>query len=247
MFKPHVHHEWLVHSSAINIDASNASRAPSHLAGKATSIRNFIERLWKNTYFKRELAGLANQFSHSLHPMVIITSVNKEGCLLKFLTYYLKQLPDCLEALIEVSLSAGIERYTNVFLNVAADFLIEDSERLNEPFDELSEATLALLHKAYLAHRVVEELNDRCTLYFGEPISPVDTGKANIIMHSLIGEEFANELDKVVHFTLSEMREFERSLLANVHPITPSALANAVAAWPCLSQDCYMDIDFVGL
>ncbi len=55
-----------------------------------------------------------------------------------------------------------------------------------------------LLDEAYLAHRLVEELNDRYIACFAEPLLTLDTTRANLLAHQLIGESFANQLDALL-------------------------------------------------
>lgn len=53
---------------------------------------------------------------------------------------------------------------------------------------------LRLMGSAY-AHRLIEEINDRYLLETGQIFIPSDMTTANLIMHQLIGEPFANQLD----------------------------------------------------
>ena len=61
---------------------------------------------------------------------------------------------------------------------------------------------LALLDEAYLAHRLLEEVNDRYLAHGGGQLVPLDTTRASLIVHHLLGEPFANELDALVQVTV---------------------------------------------
>ncbi|MGN5945731.1 hypothetical protein ACNQRS_32315, partial [Pseudomonas aeruginosa] len=56
----------------------------------------------------------------------------------------------------------------------------------------------AMLDEAYLAHRLVEEVNDRFIAHFGQALIPLDTTVATQVAHQLIGEPFANPLHQAV-------------------------------------------------
>src|SRR5690606_41016859 len=50
----------------------------------------------------------------------------------------------------------------------------------------------------YLAHRMVEEDNDRYVAHGGESMIPMNNTRANLIVHELLGEDYANRLDSAV-------------------------------------------------
>jgi len=55
----------------------------------------------------------------------------------------------------------------------------------------------ALLDDAYLAHRVLEEVNEQLQPVCGVPLLPMDTMVANLVVRELLGEQFACELDEL--------------------------------------------------
>lgn len=54
---------------------------------------------------------------------------------------------------------------------------------------------LTLLHACYLVNRVIEEIDDKVESFIGLPLTPVNLMYANIIVHEVIGDRFANRLD----------------------------------------------------
>lgn len=55
-----------------------------------------------------------------------------------------------------------------------------------------------IMHSAYLSERLIEEINDHCTRSQFEPLLPIDMTTANLIIHNIIGEPLANDLDRFI-------------------------------------------------
>ena len=67
----------------------------------------------------------------------------------------------------------------------------------------------ALLDEAFLAHRLLEEVNDHHIRHLQRPLLPLDMTEANLIVHYLLGDEFATRLEHLVQFTASQLLERE--------------------------------------
>ncbi len=63
----------------------------------------------------------------------------------------------------------------------------------------------ALLDEAFLAHRLLEEVNDHHIRHLQRPLLPLDMTEANIIVHHLLGDEFATRLEQLVQFTAAQL------------------------------------------
>ncbi|MDP2227952.1 MAG: hypothetical protein Q8J78_10820, partial [Moraxellaceae bacterium] len=57
------------------------------------------------------------------------------------------------------------------------------------------EGLCELLERSYLVQRMVEEVNDRFMVMAGAPLLALDMTTANLIVHQIIGEPWANALD----------------------------------------------------
>jgi hypothetical protein len=55
-----------------------------------------------------------------------------------------------------------------------------------------------LLQGAYIFNRLLEELNDEIESFIGIPLTGTSTMVANIIVHDVIGDKFANRLDRII-------------------------------------------------
>jgi hypothetical protein len=66
-----------------------------------------------------------------------------------------------------------------------------------------------MLDEAYLAHRLIEEANDHLMECIGYPLIPVELTRSNIIVHGIIGEPYANELDAIAESLSRQMLALE--------------------------------------
>ncbi len=178
-----------------------------------------------------ELAGRID----SLHRAISLPGTDAPGTLLRFVRAYVDEVPELLEAAANVATEAGIDAQIKPVLRLAETFFLSPPALLDG-----HHGLEAILDEAYLAHRLVEEVNDRYIAHFGQPLIPLDTTVANLVAHALIGEPFANQLDAAVHqaseslldariFSTEKVREY-RAQLAD-----PQRLA-AWRNWPCLSR-----------
>lgn len=180
------------------------------------------------------LRQLEIQLPH-LHPAIHLPEVDAKGVLNRFVTAYIDLVPDLLDAAHGVSIEAGIEGQIKPVLKIAEHFFTEPPA-IMQGHDGLD----SLLDEAYLAHRLVEEVNDLYIKHFGQPLIPLDMTVANLIAHQLIGEEFANQLDEAVHHAIDEMLNDESFALESVEiyreKLSSPETGAAWKRWPCMSR-----------
>lgn len=170
-----------------------------------------------------------------LHPSISVAGEDARGTLTRFVHAYIEQVPDFLEAANSVAREAGIEDRIKPVLGLAEQFFLTPPVML-DGHDGLD----ALLDEAYLAHRLVEEVNDRYIAHFNKPLIPLDTTVANLVAHQLIGEPFANHLDEAVHHAVDGM--LDENTFSTESAVNYSARLNdpqvvmAWQQWPCLSR-----------
>ncbi|MBH3426610.1 hypothetical protein [Pseudomonas alkylphenolica] len=177
---------------------------------------------------------LDTQLPH-LHPSIQLPENDAKGALVRFVTAYIEQVPELLEAANEVAREAGIESQIKPVLKIAEEYFLQPPQIMNGHV-----GLDCLLDEAYLAHRLVEEVNDLYIKHFQQPLIPLDTTVANLIAHQLIGEEFANQLDEVVHHSVDEMLNEESFALESVEQYRDKLSSPDTGAawkrWPCLSR-----------
>ncbi|WP_296184921.1 hypothetical protein [Pseudomonas sp. UBA1879] len=180
------------------------------------------------------LRQLELQLPH-LHPAIHLPDVNAGAVLARFVNAYIDQVPDLLDAANDVAVQAGIEDQIKPVLKIAEQFFSAPPAIMDG-----HEGLDSLLDEAYLAHRLVEEVNDLYIGHLGQPLIPVNTTVASVIAHQLIGEDFANQLDEVVHHAIDEMLDEQSFSIESVEAYREHlASADTEAAWkrwPSLSR-----------
>lgn len=199
------------------------------------AVRELIQQAYLLEARNGYLARLVQAQMEGLHPSINLSGDDAAGLLTRFAHAYIEQVPEFLDAAASVARNAGIEERIVPVLKVAEQFFLTPPALL-DGHDGLD----ALLDEAYLAHRLVEEVNDRYIAHFGQPLIPLDTTVANLVAHQLIGEPFANRLDEAVHHAVDGMLDdsiFDSpSAQAYRARLSDPQTVTAWKQWPCLSR-----------
>ena len=151
-------------------------------------IRSANELELKNHYLQK----LINV--QPLHHSIVLSDHNAHESLLAFARDYINSVPDVLVALGDVSQAAGIASFIEPLLNIAVENFTIAPSGLDQ-----------LLDKAYFAHRLIEEAADFYSNKTGSSLIPPEMTQANLIIHALLGEAFANRLDSTVDDIVSQL------------------------------------------
>ena len=190
------------------------------------------------------LAGLLNASADELHSAIQLPEQDSVPTLLNFVVKYIEHVPDFVEAISTLTHDAGIYDYTSAFVRIAQDYFLKPPEVVTD-----HTGLDALMDEAYLAHRLMEEINDRFIGRCGIPLAPMDMTRSNIIIHHLIGEPFANELDLAVQYSVESLmtkeRVFSQGLfLKYVEEHKHRGWSEELRRWPCLAKDLAIDLSF---
>ena len=205
----------------------------------------------------REIIATAKaqeQRSHALHnhfkaripelnQQLLLPSTNPAPCLVAFVVQYIEYVPEFIDSVTTISRATGASAYTAPFLHIAEDYFLT-------PPDDLCEqrGLLALLDEAFLAQRLLEEVNERHQRHYKVPLLPLDMMRANIIVHHLIGDQLANRLDSLVAHTVQRLvdREhlFQQDRYAGFRP--QQAREKEWQELPCLSRNADVDLRLGG-
>lgn len=170
-----------------------------------------------------------------LHSAIQLPESDRNAVMTRFVSAYIDQVPDLLDAAHAVAREAGIESQIEPVLKIAEQFFVQPPSLLDG-----HEGLKGLLDEAYLAHRLVEEVNDLYIMHFHQPLIPLDMTVANLIAHQLVGEAFANQLDEAVHHAVDELLDDESFALESVEAyrdkLTSPDTGAAWKRWPCLSK-----------
>ncbi|HEY7883984.1 MAG TPA: hypothetical protein VIC08_03455 [Cellvibrionaceae bacterium] len=210
-----------------------------HLKSIRQKIQAATEREGETLQLVKCLASRAPD----LHNAIRLPDNTAPEVLADFLVHYIEQAPNVVEALFDIAKRANIVQQIGPLLNIAMDYFLTPPSIIRDrrPLE-------ALIHQAYLAHRLLEEINDRFIILCGAPLAPIDMTRANIIVHELIGEPFANELDQAVLFSaellLSEYHFLGEAFDRFFAEHRQNGWSREISRWPCLTKDLAISLDF---
>lgn len=208
------------------------------------AIRELIDRAHAHEQRTGQLARHLEEHRSNLHHSITFANapLGDDALLPRFVDAYIQQVPDLIDAAAQVAIDAGIAAQIHPVLNIATEYFLQPPAILNG-----HEGMDGLLDEAYLAHRLVEEVNDLYIRHFSQPLIPVDTTVANLIAHNLIGEPFANQLDEVVHHSMDQLLDDEafeqETVQAYKDRLTSPETGAAWKRWPCLSRQLGVGLD----
>ncbi len=176
---------------------------------------------------------------NSLHSAIAISSSSPVQALTCFVEDYVAAVPEHTKALEALANEIQLQSYVKPFLDLACTYFINPPDIITS-FKGLR----GLLHKAYLAHRLMEEINDQVmNLSGGVALAPMDMSMANIISHELIGDELANQLDHLVLLTVEttdvDKTIFEQETVKRcLEKRRLNGWQQVNENWPCFAKDC---------
>lgn len=113
--------------------------------------------------------------------------------LFQFAVEYIEMAPRLIECVDACAREAGSARLFTPFIETATNYFTQPSATLAR-FEGLD----GLLNRAYLCHRLMEEMYENNYSIRTSQLVDVEATRANLLVHRLIGEPFANELDEAV-------------------------------------------------
>lgn len=196
-----------------------------HQDAENTDLRLFVDRRLPQLHY----AISATRAHISLH---------------EFILRYIAQIPEFIEIIYKIALDNGFLGDIKLLINLATDYFLSPPSAIPE-----SQTLLGLLDEAYLAHRLLEEINDRLMAQIGAPLLPMDSTTANLIVHDIIGEPFANELDAAALFASDTV--FNNSAIGSSQAMrhyiqTHAAIGweDVLARWPSLAENLGLTLSF---
>lgn len=189
-----------------------------------------------------QLHQILQQRLDTVERMVQLPEVEALERLYEFVVRYIQQVPQMLEDLHHGAVEAGLLNYVSPILEVVEGFFMAPPKELDK-----ESGLAALMDEAFLAHRLFEEVNDTYIMRVGQPMIPFDMTMSNVIVHSLIGEPFANELEQVVMVAakgiFGEEKAYEENdkFLAFMNKKDNDNLIQIAQRWPCMSTQMGLD------
>ncbi len=211
--------------------------------GKISHIRQLIDNARNQDCATSQLRSLLALRLKQLHDAIKLPPEEAADFLAEFVIRYIGQVPEFIEAISEISREAGIYDGVVPLLNIASDYFISPPTIIGG-----HQQLEAMLDEAYLAHRLLEEINDRFISYCGIPLAPMDMTRANVIAHELIGEPYANELDQAVLFSaellLNQYSFGGKDFQDYISTHKRRGWSQELQRWPCLAEDLAIVLDF---
>jgi hypothetical protein len=208
------------------------------------SIRNIILQAKSKANSQEKLIEFLNKRRPLLHSSILLPNDQDVKSLVDFVDRYISHVPDFIEAIQTITQEAKIEKDVQPILTVASNYFLSPPDLIKE-----SSHLLALLDESYLAHRLLEEINDRFMAKTGIPLTPMDNTMANLIAHELIGEPFANLLDQAVLFSaellLNENKMESESIRDYIETHKNHGWSDEIKRWPCLADKLAIRFEFL--
>ncbi len=184
-----------------------------------------------------ELHYLLRQRMGRLHSAIHLPTTAPVERLMDFIIHYAEHVPAFLDALQDIAPTAGTEELADAATELIAELFVCPPQLLNG-----HTGLNAAMREAYLAHRLIQEANDQLACRQGAILLAMDMTRSDLVVHQLIGEPFANQLDKAVSV-------MAHNLLAE-HPVPATQAAQASGAgwarlhkqWPCLTDNLAEDL-----
>lgn len=189
-----------------------------------------------------QLHQILQQRIETVESIVQLPELEALERLYEFVIRYIEQVPKMLEDLHHGAVEAGLLSYVSPILEVVEGFFMAPPKELNQ-----ESGLAALMDEAFLAHRLFEEVNDTYIMRVGQPMIPFDMTMSNVIVHTLIGEPFANDLEQVVIVAtkgiFGEEKAYEENdkFLAFMDKKENDNLVQIAQSWPCMSTQMGLD------
>ncbi len=139
-----------------------------------------------------------------LRRVLLLPAEDPVAALVRFIERYVRGVPGCMRLVAALGKRRGFDAFAAPFLAVAEDYLVHVSDT-----DAQGEGLGAILDGAFLAHRLLEEIDDHHVRHLQRPLLPVDMTESNIIVHHLLGDAFASRLEQLVALTARDQLQLE--------------------------------------
>lgn len=146
--------------------------------------------------FLRQLRETAERLPSS----VVIEGYQPATALFQFAIEYIEMAPRLIECVEACAREAGKAELFRPFVDAAIRYFTQPSVLLVR-YDGLD----GLLIRAYLCHRLMEEMHENNRSIRQSELVDIEATRANLLVHQLIGEPFANELDDSVTVTVLQI------------------------------------------
>jgi len=208
-------------------------------------LRQSIEHAKKREAQNGQLTAQLALQTPSLHRAIKTPLDDAVPVLLDFVVRYIEHVVEFVDVLSTIGINANCCEYTEAVVNFCTSVFDQPPALLSE--QELPEQGLltTLMAQAYIAHRVIEEVNEHFSQQCNEPLIPMDMTRSNLIIHQLIGETQANQLDLVAQDVAEQLERDYLRLDSGIFDQNASreiAWGIEITHWPCLTDTLAVDL-----
>lgn len=107
-------------------------------------------------------------------------------------------------------LEAEIYEQGCIFMTIVEDYFFNPPELMQQ-----HSGLVAPLDKAYQAHRLIKMISNRAAMTYEAPLSSADISVSNIVVHTILREEFANQLDLAMHYAIKSLFKDEEFICSS--------------------------------
>lgn len=132
-----------------------------------------------------------------LHRAIQIPRHHSSDILVEFVTDYIEHTVTLIESIQQRVRRLGLEEAIAPAIQTALAFFRAPPLPSRELVAGNEPKLYQLMEQSYLAQRLLEEVSDLCALWRNNPLSPFENTQASLIIHQLIGEKRANQLDTI--------------------------------------------------
>ena len=204
------------------------------------NLRHSIEQARRLEAQHGQLAAQLSQKTPLLHRAIKMPLENAVPVLLDFVVRYTEHVAEFVDVLSIIGINANCCEYTEAVVNFCTGTFDQTPSLLTE-----QDALATLMAQAYIAHRVIEEVNEHFSQQCNEPLIPMDMTRSNLIIHQLIGEPLANQLDLTAQDVAEQLERDYLRLDSGVFDQNASreiVWGIEVTHWPCLTDTLAIDL-----
>lgn len=157
-----------------------------------------------------------------LHAMVGLDGEDPAANLVNFAVEYVDMAPRLIDCVHTCAEEAEVGELFQPFVSTAIAYFTSPSVLLAQ-----YEGLEGLLIKAYQCHRLMEEMYENNRSFRNSQLVDIEATQANLLVHHLIGEPFANELDQSILITVRQIVGSSDYFDLNLAPFVEQASQDA--------------------
>jgi len=208
-------------------------------------LRHSIEQARQLEKQHGQLAAQLSLKTPSLHHAIKTPLDYTVPVLLDFVVRYIEHVAEFVDVLSIIGINANCCEYTEAVVNFCTSAFDQTPSLFPEQELTGQDPLATLMAQAYIAHRVIEEVNEHFSQQCNEPLIPMDMTRSNLIIHQLIGEAQANQLDLVAQGVAEQLERDYLRLDSGIFDQNASreiAWGIEVTHWPCLTDTLAVDL-----